>query len=1219
MNKALPSVYGIRLRVLEGPGDFRPREGSPREFHISREAREKYGFDEALFSIRGNVVFADFPAVRNFAALVNSRRDAARRPDQAVKAGQLNAMGLIDEILHYVVTLYREKYGNKIFSEALEFVKGRIGLNKVRGALEFFVRDFPPLAVHRGEVSPAEYLKAVTDGVSNEEIVFEEMLLLWLANDNPAFAPFGEFFDDTDLRGRTVYLRMIGGLKDFFADQPKFGPDNESLADMLKAPALASPYSLTGQLDYIRRRWGLLLGRFLERLLRSMDVIREEEKARWGVGPGPTEVYSYTGAGYADEEFERFSPDRDWMPKVVLIAKSTLVWLDQLSRSYGRRIATLDDVPDGELDLLAARGINGLWLIGLWERSRASRRIKEKCGNPDAVASAYSLDDYEVAQELGGWGALAELRRRCWKRGIRLASDMVPNHTGIDSRWMIQHPDWFIQTSHPPFPSYSFNGENLSHHPDVGLFLEDHYYDRSDAAVVFKRVHWPSGDTRYIYHGNDGTHMPWNDTAQLNFLIRETREAVIQTILHVARNFPIIRFDAAMTLAKRHYQRLWYPEPGSGGDIPSRAERGLSRDEFNRLFPEEFWREVVDRAAAECPDTLLLAEAFWMMEGYFVRTLGMHRVYNSAFMNMLKMEENEKYRATIKNTQEFDRDILKRHVNFMNNPDEETAIAQFGDGDKYFGVCTLMVTMPGLPMFGHGQIEGFQEKYGMEFRRAYRNEEPNPGLVERHEREIFPLVKKRYLFAEVENFLLYDLYTEHGGVNENVFAYSNRQGGERTLVLYNNAYSSAWGWIRLSSAFAEKTPEGEKFLVQRTLGQGLDLHPGEDWYCILREQRSNRWYIRSSREIHEKGLFINLRGYESQVFLDLYEVQDDRSGTWRRLAESLNGAGVESVEEALREMVFSPVYSAFRPLVDHWFPALSPSIFGGGEGLSADEEDGFRAAYGEFLLRVGSFRGEERDADRGVREAVAGLGALSRVFSVLGRDGGPTEEKPKPGKSRKKPGAGKEKKIPDPAETGWEFMTLRGPGVPAARELAFCWVLLRGLGFGVGERGKRPTETARLLVEDLALDREAARFFGRSGASEVGERLRLLLKVLLFREDWFDGARRFDDPGAGARIALESLLGDQDAAICAGVNSFQEVLYFNREGFFALAWWMTAAALTRRALEDERFDPGALRKAPEIAMAGRWVGGAEPSGYRLEELYDLLDPDSDLGKPDLHR
>jgi hypothetical protein len=95
----------------------------------------------------------------------------------------------------------------------------------------------------------------------------------------------------------------------------------------------------------------------------------------------------------------------------------------------------------------------------------------------------------------------------------------------------------------------------------------------------------------------------------------------------------------------------------------------------------------VDRVAAEVPGTLLLAEAFWLMEGYFVRTLGMHRVYNSAFMVMLRDEDNAKYRSVIKNTLEFDPDIMKRYVNFMSNPDERTAIDQFGKGDKCFGVA----------------------------------------------------------------------------------------------------------------------------------------------------------------------------------------------------------------------------------------------------------------------------------------------------------------------------------------------------------------------------------------------------------------------------------------------------------------------------------------------------------------------------------------------------
>ena len=369
------------------------------------------------------------------------------------------------------------------------------------------------------------------------------------------------------------------------------------------------------------------------------------------------------------------------------------------------------------------------------------------------------------------------------------------------------------------------------------------------------------------------------------------REAVIQTILHVARKFPIIRFDAAMTLAKKHYQRLWFPEPGTGGAIPSRAEHGLTKEQFDEVFPEEFWREVVDRVAQEVPDTLLLAEAFWLMEGYFVRTLGMHRVYNSAFMNMMRDEKNQEYRLVIKNTLEFDPEILKRYVNFMNNPDERTAVDQFGKGDKYFGVATMMATMPGLPMFGHGQIEGYAEKYGMEFRRAYWDERPDRHLVERHEREIFPLLRKRYLFAGVENFLLYDFYTPEGGVNEDVFAYSNRVGQR----------ARAGGVPQPISTDQRLDPHFGRLYLYK---QGRRAHPGaEDPGRRPGAAQRSRLitpssvstdhgleYIRNSQEMFEKGLYVELEAYKYQVFLDFREVEDNEWHQYSHLAEYLGGA-----------------------------------------------------------------------------------------------------------------------------------------------------------------------------------------------------------------------------------------------------------------------------------------------------------------------------------------
>ena len=202
--------------------------------------------------------------------------------------------------------------------------------------------------------------------------------------------------------------------------------------------------------------------------------------------------------------------------------------LDQLSRKYARDIHTLDAIPDEELDQLARWGISGLWLIGLWERSRASQEIKRRRGNPEAVASAYSLMDYRIADDLGGEPAYEQLRDRAWRRGIRLASDMVPNHMGIDSSWVVEHPERFLSLPYPPYPSYSYNGPDLSWDGRIGIFLEDHYWDSSDAAVTFKRVDRWTGETRFIYHGNDGTSFPWNDTAQLDYLNPDVREAVIR-------------------------------------------------------------------------------------------------------------------------------------------------------------------------------------------------------------------------------------------------------------------------------------------------------------------------------------------------------------------------------------------------------------------------------------------------------------------------------------------------------------------------------------------------------------------------------------------------------------------------------------------------------------------------------------------------------------------
>ncbi len=886
-----------------------------RALPISSTARRRFAIPEAApapvtasaaAGVRpASPLARDMAAARRVAAAVN----AVRRPDEpSAQAGELAALALLHEISHLLVAKAGELDPAAAMPAATAAVGETLGEAALGDLLQAVAGEFPDTA---GRPDPAQ---------------LEAMLLLRLANENPAARPLRDLVDDSPLPGEERDAAMAS-LDAYHAAQAPIGPDGETLIELLRAPARAHPTSLAGQLRYVRERWRGLLGEaldaLLDRMLLTLDVMAEEERGlhlRFGGGgagdaAGHGEAPDLTGL---DAEPERFSSDSAWMPRLVLIAKSTHVWLDQLSRTYGRAIRTLDAIPDEELDRLARWGVTGLWLIGLWQRSKASQRIKAWRGNPDAAASAYSLDDYRIADDLGGEDAWANLRHRAWARGIRLASDMVPNHMGIDSHWVIDHPEWFLSLPEPPYPAYTFGGENLAEHDRVEIRLEDHYWDNSDAAVVFEhRDRW-SGDRRYIYHGNDGTSFPWNDTAQLDFSQAVVREQVVQAILAVARRFPVIRFDAAMVLAKKHVRRLWFPGPGEGGGaIPSRAEHGtMTAAQFDAAMPAEFWREVVDRVAAEVPDTLLLAEAFWLLEGYFVRTLGMHRVYNSAFMHMLRDEDNAGYRRVLKDTLEFDPEILKRYVNFMNNPDEKTAVEQFGKGDKYVGVATLLATLPGLPMIGHGQFEGFAEKYGMEFRRASLDERPDPWLVERHEREIVPLLHRRGDFAEAADFLLYDFAHDAGGVDENVFAYSNGRGGARSLVVYHNRYAETSGWIRDSVSFAVKAADGSKRQERRTLAQGLGLAdgPADDRWLAFREQRTGLEHLRAVSEIRERGLHLSLRAYETRVLWELRELHDT-AGVWRRLAERLGGRGVPSLEGALRELALAPVHDALRAVI----------------------------------------------------------------------------------------------------------------------------------------------------------------------------------------------------------------------------------------------------------------------------------------------------------------
>jgi len=925
-------------------------------FPIRRLARQRLGLGPDRFDAAGRLVLADQMALQRFSQAV-IRCSALDAP--GVGAGLINASGLIYEIMLYLFERYGEGVHSAWFQALDEEIGGRVGPGRLDAAARAFDREF------RGPVSPGP------------EVVWQDRLLIAQANENPALLPLKPLIEDRGLRRLFDHARIQAEAEGFFATWPGLDPEGPDLLRMLRGPAQASPHSLRGQLVHIRDHWSRWIGPFRDRLLRALDLLAEEEKERSG-GPGAPGIAEFGDQPWL-RDHPRFSSDADWMPRLVLLAKNTHVWLNQLSRIHQRPISTLDQIPNEELDTLARRGFSGLWLIGLWERSPASARIKQICGNPEAMASAYAVYEYRIARDLGGETALEDLRARALQRGIRLASDMVPNHMGLDSPWVTDTPDHFIQLDTPPYPGYRFSGPDLSDHPGVALHLEDHYYDRSDAAVVFQWTDRRSGEKRYIYHGNDGTSMPWNDTAQLNHLLPEVRQRLLDTIVDVARRFPIIRFDAAMTLTRFHYRRLWFPRPGEGGDIPTRSQTGMESDEFDRRMPDEFWRQVVDRVASEAPDTLLLAEAFWLMESYFVRNLGMHRVYNSAFMNFLRDENNRQFRESLRKILAFNPAILGRYVNFMNNPDEETAVAQFGKGDKYFGICTLLATLPGLPMFGHGQVEGLEEKYGMEYRRAYRDERGDPDLVDRHERQIFPLLRRRHLFSGVDRFQLYDVVDGDGKVCEDVLAYSNRSGECTALVVYHNRFATCRGRIRSSvPRLPAGSAEGHSPTVEQDLVTSLGLDPVRHGFMRFRDLCTGLEHLRDARELTDRGWWFELAAYQAHVFVDFTGIEDTPSGIYAGLCVSLNGHGVPDLDEVLRKHYRNPLF-------DPWTGLLRTAA-------ETRDIDRLTARFRDLLAAVRSLTGWEGDMEHECGRFADHLGRLLGTPSF--HDPRPRDESP---------------------------------------------------------------------------------------------------------------------------------------------------------------------------------------------------------------------------------
>jgi len=349
----------------------------------------------------------------------------------------------------------------------------------------------------------------------------------------------------------------------------------------------------------------------------------------------------------------------------LLLQINTRIWLTELSRKL-KKVLTLDDIPDTELDQLEAKGFDWVWMLSVWPPGLAGKLVSQ--ANPDwrrefqetlpdlkeddIAGSGFAIASYKVHEDLGGDMALARLRERFRKRGIRLMLDFVPNHTALDHCWVESNPEYYI------------SGTESELRREPGNY------------TIIKRA----TDNLILTRGRDPNFSGWPDTLQLNYGNPALREAMTSELLKISAQCDGLRCDMAMLVIPEVFQRTW------------------------NILPQPFWTEAITKVKERVPDFCFMAEVYWDME-WGVLEQGFDYAYDKRLYDRLRNGNASSVREHLKAGFDYQSNLAR----FMENHDEQRAALVF-PAEKYEAVALITYLTPGLRFFHQGQFQGKKKR-----------------------------------------------------------------------------------------------------------------------------------------------------------------------------------------------------------------------------------------------------------------------------------------------------------------------------------------------------------------------------------------------------------------------------------------------------------------------------------------------------------------------------
>ncbi|MFM0252398.1 alpha-amylase family glycosyl hydrolase [Paraburkholderia sediminicola] len=357
----------------------------------------------------------------------------------------------------------------------------------------------------------------------------------------------------------------------------------------------------------------------------------------------------------------------------VLYQINTRVWLTELSRVLGRS-ATLDDIPDVEVDRLAELGFDWIWLLSVWQTGPAARAIS--CTNPEwrrefaetlsdltdehIAGSGFAIQDYTVHRDLGGAAALARLRQRLQQRGLKLMLDFVPNHVAPDHPWIDAHSDYFVHGSET----------------DLARSPRNHC-----------RMQTKTGPLLLAY-GRDPYFDGWPDTLQLNYGSPNLQQAMIGELESIAGQCDGVRCDMAMLVLPDVFERTW------------------------GIRAEPFWPKAIESVRRKHPYFLFMAEVYWDLE-WAMQQQGFDYAYDKRLYDCLRDGSARPVREHLHAGLDY-QDKLAR---FLENHDEPRAATTFAP-DTHEAAAIITFLSPGLRFFHQGQFGGRRKRISPHLVRA---------------------------------------------------------------------------------------------------------------------------------------------------------------------------------------------------------------------------------------------------------------------------------------------------------------------------------------------------------------------------------------------------------------------------------------------------------------------------------------------------------------------